>query len=93
MPPSGECLHRITPAAAMVDKYIENTQNTNKKLFLPSNYSTNWSLIVYENYIPQKGPSTHVLGATTPDPNPNATIQVEELGYISSSQTLSADKN
>jgi hypothetical protein len=33
MPPSGECLHCIAPAAAMVDKYIENTQNTNKKHF------------------------------------------------------------
>jgi hypothetical protein len=41
MPPLGECLHCIAPAAAMVDKYIENTQNTNKKLFLASVYSTN----------------------------------------------------
>jgi hypothetical protein len=33
MPPLGKCLHRIAPAAAMVDKYIENTQNTNKNDF------------------------------------------------------------
>jgi hypothetical protein len=33
MPPLGKCLHRIAPAAAMVNKYIENTQNTNKTLF------------------------------------------------------------
>ena len=32
-------------------------------------------------------PSTHVLGATTPDPYPNATIQVEELSYILNYQT------
>jgi hypothetical protein len=36
MQPSGECLHRIAPAAAMVDEFVETTQNTNKKLFLAS---------------------------------------------------------
>ncbi len=40
MPPLGRCLRPITPAAAMVNKYIENTQNTNKKLFLASDYGT-----------------------------------------------------
>ena len=34
MPPSGECLRRIAPAAAMVDEFVETTQNTKKKLFL-----------------------------------------------------------
>ena len=39
MPPSGECLRFITPAAAMVDKFVETTQNTtNKTQLLPSNY-------------------------------------------------------
>jgi hypothetical protein len=38
MPPLGKCLRRIAPAAAMVDEYVEKTQNTNKKLFLASNY-------------------------------------------------------
>jgi hypothetical protein len=33
MLPSGKCLCRIAPAAAMVDKYIENTQNTNINYF------------------------------------------------------------
>jgi hypothetical protein len=32
----GKRLHPIAPAAAMFDKYVENTQNTNKKLFLAS---------------------------------------------------------
>ena len=32
MLPLGECLHRIAPAAAMVDEFIETTQNTNKTL-------------------------------------------------------------
>jgi hypothetical protein len=33
MLPLDKCLCRIIPAAAMVDEYVENTQNTNKKLF------------------------------------------------------------
>jgi hypothetical protein len=39
-PPSGECLHRIAPAAAMVNKFVETTQNTNKTQLLASNYGT-----------------------------------------------------
>jgi hypothetical protein len=30
MPPSGKCLRHITPAAAMVNKFVETTQNINK---------------------------------------------------------------
>jgi hypothetical protein len=48
----------------MVHKYIENTQNTNKKLFLASDYGTNRALCVYENFIPQKGPSTQLVDVT-----------------------------
>ncbi len=40
MPPSVECLRRISPAAAMVDKFEWNTQSTNKTQLLPSNYGT-----------------------------------------------------
>jgi hypothetical protein len=40
MPPLGECLHHIAPAAAMVNEFVENTQNTYKKLFLASDYDT-----------------------------------------------------
>jgi hypothetical protein len=40
-PPPSKRLCRIAPAAAMVDKFVENTQNTNKKLFLASYYGTN----------------------------------------------------
>jgi hypothetical protein len=36
MLPLGECLRCIAPVATMVDKHIENTQNTNKKIFLAS---------------------------------------------------------
>jgi hypothetical protein len=91
MPPLGKCLHRIAPAAAMVDNYIENTQNTNKKLFLASNYGTNLSLVVYENFIPQKGPSTQLVDATSCAKMCDATIGAEEPADISSYQTLSAD--
>jgi len=30
-------MRRIAPAATMVDEFVENTQNTNKKLLLASN--------------------------------------------------------
>jgi hypothetical protein len=92
MLPSGECLHCIAPAAAMVNKYIENRQNTNKKLFLASNYGTNQSLVVYENIIPQQGPSTQLIDATSCIKMCNATIEAEELVDISSYRTLSVDK-
>ena len=40
MPPSGECLRCIAPAAVMVNKFVETTLNTNKTQLLPSNYGT-----------------------------------------------------
>ncbi len=33
MPPLVKCLHHIAPAAAMVNKFVADKQNTNKKLF------------------------------------------------------------
>ncbi len=76
----------------MVNKLIENTQNTNKKLFLASNYGTNRSLVVYENFIPQKRPSTQLIDATSCVKMCDASIGAEGLADISSYQTLSADK-
>ena len=55
MPPSVEYLRRIALAAAMVDEFEWNTQNTNKQL-LASNYSTFWSLVVCENFNPKMDP-------------------------------------
>ena len=40
MPPSGKCLRRIAPAVAMVNEFIETTQNTNKTQFSASDYRT-----------------------------------------------------
>ena len=40
MPPSGECLRRIAPTAAMVDRLVETTLNTNKSQRVRSNYGT-----------------------------------------------------
>ncbi len=77
----------------MVDEYIENTQNNTKKLFLASNYGTNRSIVVYENFIPQKGPSTQLVDATSCVKMCDTTIGVEELADISSYQTLSVNKN
>jgi hypothetical protein len=76
----------------MVDKYVENTQSTNKKLFLASNYGTNWSLVAYENFIPPKGPSTQLIDVTSCVKMCDVTIGAEELVDISSYQTMSADK-
>jgi hypothetical protein len=64
MPPLGMCLRRIAPAAAMVNKFVETTQNTNKTQLLASNYGTFRALVVSENFIPQNGPSTHIIDAT-----------------------------
>ncbi len=89
----GKCLRCIAPAAAMVHKYVENTQNNNKKLLFASDYATNQSLVVYENFIPPKRPSTWLIDATSCIKKGNATIGAEELTDISSYQTLSADKN
>jgi hypothetical protein len=65
MPPSGKCLRRIAPAAAMVKELESNTQNTNKTQLLASNYGTFRALVVCENFVTQKGPSTHVIDATS----------------------------
>jgi hypothetical protein len=52
MPPSGECLRRIAPVAALVNEFVETTQNTNKTHRLASNYGTFRALVVCENFIP-----------------------------------------
>ena len=93
MPPSGEFLHHIAPAAVMVDKFVETTQNTNRTQLLTSNYSTFRALVVCENCIPQNGPSTQLINATSCVKLWDVTIVAEELANISSYQTLSADKN
>jgi hypothetical protein len=63
MLPLGKCLHRIAPMAAMVDKFVETTQNTNTTQLLASNYSTFRVLVISENFIPQNGPSTQLIDA------------------------------
>ncbi len=56
MPSLGECLRSIAPAAAMVDKYIENTQNTNKNYFqLATTVQIDHQLFMRISY-PQKDP-------------------------------------
>jgi hypothetical protein len=65
MPPSGKCLRPIALAAAMVNKFVETTQNTNKTQFLASNYGTFRALVVSENFIPQNEPCTQLIDATS----------------------------
>jgi hypothetical protein len=38
MPLSSKCMRRIAPAAATVDEFEQNTQNTDKTQLLASNY-------------------------------------------------------
>jgi hypothetical protein len=40
MPPSGKCLRCIALAAAMVNKFVETTQNSNNSQLLAGNYGT-----------------------------------------------------
>jgi hypothetical protein len=56
MPPSGEWLRRIVPAAAMVDEFVELTQNTNKTQLLASNYGTFWLLLFMRISYPEMDP-------------------------------------
>jgi hypothetical protein len=93
MLPLGECLRRIASAAVMVDKLVENTQNTNKKLFSASNLRYNQPLVVCENLIPRNRPYTQLIIATSCVKMGDAAIVAEELSYILSYQTLSTDKN
>ncbi len=65
MPPSVKCSHRIAPAAAMVNEFVETTQNTTKTQLLASNYSTFRALVMIENFIPQNGPFTQLIDATS----------------------------
>jgi hypothetical protein len=92
MLPSGKCLRRIARAAYMVDKFVENTQNTNKKLFSASNLRYNQPLVVCENFIPQNEPSTQLIDATSCVKMCDAAIVAKELSYILSYQMLSMDK-
>ncbi len=47
MPPLGKCLRRIALVAAMVNKFVETTQNTNKTKLLASNYGTFRALVFF----------------------------------------------
>ncbi len=92
MLPLGKCLHHIALAAVMVHKFVENTQNTNKKLLTASNLWYNQPLVVCKDFIPQNGPSTQLINATSCAKTGDAAIVAEELSYILSYQTLSTDK-
>ncbi len=84
MPPLGECPRRIAPAAAMVENFEKKTL-TKHNFYLAFSRLTNAKKL--SNLETCQGPSTHVLGATSPNPNPYATSQDEELSYILSYQT------
>jgi len=49
----------------MVNKFVENTLNTNKTQLLTSNYGTFRALVISENFITQNGPSTQLIDAAS----------------------------
>jgi hypothetical protein len=79
------CLRRIAPAAAMVDDF-EQKKNTNKTQLLAIILTVAGEKKI-SNLETRQGPSAHVLGATSPDPNPYGTSQVEDISYILGYQT------
>ena len=88
MPRLGVCSRRIGPADAMVIaiSVVSKTQ------LLPSDYRT-FLLANLSVFVTRKGPSTHVINATSLVTMWDATIQKEDISYISNYQTLIADKN
>jgi hypothetical protein len=78
--------HAVLPRRPPWSTILNETKNTNKTQLLPS-FLTVDQRKKLNNFKTRHGPSSHILGRTTPDPNPNATIQVEELSYILSYET------
>ena len=76
MPPLGECLHRIAPAAAMVDDFEK--KNTNKTQLLPSFLTVDQRKKAIESRDPP--------GTLYSCPRSYSTVRVEELSYILSYQ-------
>ncbi len=65
--------------------------STNKTQLLASNYCT-FLLAELKIFVTRKGPSTHIIDAISFVTLWDATIQEEAISYISSYQTLTADK-
>ena len=88
MPPSGVCSRRIGSADAMVIAVAVMS----KTQLLAGDYCT-FLLANLLVFVTQKGPSTHGIDAASFVTMWDATIQKEAISYISSYQTLTADKN
>jgi hypothetical protein len=67
MPPSGEYSRRIGPTDAMVVVVVVTmkTQNTTLLASAYHFFLLARTLVVCENLVIRKGPSTHVMGATS----------------------------
>ncbi len=81
MPPSGEYLRHIAPAATMVDNFKWNPKT-------PTKHNFNLAFLrltdakKLNNFGTQHGPSTHVMDATSCVQMWNPNIQADELSYI-----------
>jgi hypothetical protein len=62
-------------------QFRKEKKHTTKTQLLPSFLTVDQHKKAINSQDP-KVPSTHVFGATSPNPNPYATSQVEELSYI-----------
>ncbi len=85
MPSLGECLRRITPAAAMVDDFEWNKKTLTKHNFYLA-FLRKPDAKKLNNFGTQNRPSTHVIDATSCVQIWNTTIWAEKLNYILSYQ-------
>ncbi len=86
------CAHAVLARQMPLSSLLPLSQNTNKKQLLASNYCT-FLLAELSIFVTWKGPSTRVIDATSFVIMQDAMIQEEAISYISSYQTLTADKN
>ena len=91
MPPSGEFLHRIAMAAAMVDDFGWKHKTLTKNDFLLATY-VRPKPKPGDNFGTRSGPFTHLINTTSFINMWDAMIGAEELANISSYQTLWGDK-
>ena len=77
----GKCPHHIAPSVAMFINFKWNTQTTNKKQLLASNYSTFQLLVVCKNIATQIGPSTQLIDALSFVQMWNTTIEAREQNW------------
>ncbi len=88
----GRVLVPYRPGGRHGQRHCRRVQNTNKTQLLASDYCT-FLLAKLLIFVTWKGPSTHVIDATSFVTMWDTAIQKEAISYISSYQMLTADKH